>query len=196
MKDITQSELFAVMTCGFASIAGALLGALSAYGVRSLLLFWNSPGSGESGDGGVLCFSLRLSECFCHFQLLCLCLCVYVSALASKNSFFLDTVYLCRCGDETEDELYRLCALVLMHTFQHLPTKSTCAKVTTSKILRNTFPTSSPRAITALENRLASSTVIAGGGRRWRRTLIRNLYETFNLCSWHRRKRGRVPILP
>ena len=39
MKDITQSELFAVMTCGFASIAGSLLGALSAYGVRSLLLF-------------------------------------------------------------------------------------------------------------------------------------------------------------
>ena len=95
----------------------------------------------------------------------------YVSALASKNSFFLDTVYLCRCGDETEDELYRLCALVLMHTFQHLPTKSTCAKVTKSKILRDTFPSDNY----CTENRLASSTVIAGGGRRWRRS--QNTFE-------------------
>ena len=69
MKDITQSEMFAVMTGGFASIAGALMGALAAYGVRSLLLFRNSPGyGGLVGDGEV-----------------------YVSALARKNSLFPDT---------------------------------------------------------------------------------------------------------
>ena len=38
VKDITQSELFAVMTGGFASIAGALLWAFAAYGVRLWLL--------------------------------------------------------------------------------------------------------------------------------------------------------------
>ena len=38
VKDITQSELFAVMTGGFASIAGALLWAFAAYGVRLRLL--------------------------------------------------------------------------------------------------------------------------------------------------------------
>ena len=34
VKDITQSELFAVMTGGFASIAGSLLWAFAAYGVK------------------------------------------------------------------------------------------------------------------------------------------------------------------
>ena len=34
MQDITKSELFAVMTGGFASIAGSLLWAFAAYGVR------------------------------------------------------------------------------------------------------------------------------------------------------------------
>ena len=54
---------------------------------------------------------------------------VYVSALARKNSFSL-TLGLCRRGDEAEDELYRLCALVLMDTFEHSPTETTVAKVT------------------------------------------------------------------
>ena len=40
------------------------------------------------------------------------------------------TLGLCRCGDEAEDELYRLCALVLMDTFEHSPTETTVAKVT------------------------------------------------------------------
>ena len=41
------------------------------------------------------------------------------------------TLGLCRCGDEAEDELYRLCALVLMDTFEHSPTE------TTGKIMRD-----------------------------------------------------------
>ena len=47
------------------------------------------------------------------------------------------TLGLCRCGDKAEDELYRLCALVLMDTFEHSPTETTVAKVTTSKIMRD-----------------------------------------------------------
>ena len=54
---------------------------------------------------------------------------VYVSALARKNSFSL-TLGLCRRGDEAEDELHRLCALVLMDTFENSPTETTVAKVT------------------------------------------------------------------
>ena len=53
LQEVSRSEMFAILTGGFASIAGAVLGAYAAFGVSICCFYWTERGiERERREGG------------------------------------------------------------------------------------------------------------------------------------------------